>query len=136
MAVKVCHWRKRNGRRRTIRLFKAWRNLLSRIRGHHVDGSGVARWYGLENGFRDWEHFRAWAVAAGYNRKGLSLDRKDEAKGYTPDNCQWITRKENADKANTAHRSGCTCWCCKKRRTDAFLCEHGKLDCDICEGEM
>lgn len=134
MAIRQVSWKTRKGRRRIIRLYMAWRNLGNRIRGNAKDGSGVARWKGLENGFRDWKHFRSWALAAGYS-KDLVLDRKDELQGYTPDNCQWITKRENAEKANMVHKEDCPCWAChgRRRNAEAFLCEHGRMNCKECD---
>ena len=40
----------------------------------------------FENFYRD--------MAEGY-KKGLELDRIDNNKGYSPDNCRWVTRKVN-----------------------------------------
>lgn len=43
----------------------------------------------------DWmnfEKFNLWAINNGY-RKGLMLERKDNNKGYSPDNCCWTTRQ-------------------------------------------
>ena len=56
--------------------------------------------------WQDFENFAAWAYAHGYKdpKKGenvcdaLSIDRIDSSGDYTPDNCQWITRRNNSRK--------------------------------------
>lgn len=40
-------------------------------------------------------NFYAWAQESGY-KKGLTLERKDVTKGYSPDNCCWIHYKRQA----------------------------------------
>ena len=48
----------------------------------------------------DFWAFADWAMENGY-RDGLTIDRKDNDKGYSPDNCRWITRYEqNQNKRN------------------------------------
>jgi hypothetical protein len=46
---------------------------------------------------REWldsfESFLNWAVSTGFDPK-LTLDRIDNDKGYTPDNCRWATYLE------------------------------------------
>jgi hypothetical protein len=39
----------------------------------------------------DYETFRDWAISNGYSDE-LTLDRKDNNKGYYPDNCRWVDR--------------------------------------------
>lgn len=63
----------------------------------------------------DFEAFRKWALEHGYqdpspawgrNRsKALTIDRIDDDKGYSPENCQWLTLSDNLSKK----RKYCTC---------------------------
>lgn len=40
-------------------------------------------------------NFYKWAKDSGY-KEGLQIDRIDNNKGYCPENCRWVTPKENA----------------------------------------
>ncbi|MCM1236882.1 MAG: DNA cytosine methyltransferase [Ruminococcus flavefaciens] len=47
----------------------------------------------------DWEHFepfRDWAYTSGYS-DNLTLDRIDNDRGYSPDNCRWVTLTEQVN---------------------------------------
>ena len=46
-----------------------------------------------ENGF---EKFYNWSIENGW-KPGLSIDRIDNNKGYSPDNCRWTTQKTQAN---------------------------------------
>ncbi len=49
----------------------------------------------------DYEAFKTWSYANGYNKnENLSIDRIDSKKGYSPENCQWISLSKNSGKAN------------------------------------
>lgn len=57
----------------------------------HYGGKGVTvcdEWLG-EDGF---QRFYDWSVHNGYSAE-LSIDRIDNAKGYSPNNCRWVDMK-------------------------------------------
>ena len=71
-----------------------------------IDISLETRFYGIHhrryyapvcdewNGEQGFENFSKWALENGY-KPNLVIDRIDTRKGYSPDNCRWITPTEN-----------------------------------------
>lgn len=82
------------------RLYHIWGNMRARCgvtgtsrhqpREHYQDrGITVCpEWAGR------FDPFMEWAQANGY-AEGLELDRRDNSQGYSPENCRWVTHKEN-----------------------------------------
>lgn len=54
----------------------------------------------LHEPWEKFEPFYKWAMTAGY-REGLSLDRIDNNGNYCPENCRWVTMKEQALNKST-----------------------------------
>lgn len=50
--------------------------------------------------WNDFVAFREWALSHGWH-KGLQIDRIDDCRGYSPDNCRIVTCKENNDHRNS-----------------------------------
>jgi hypothetical protein len=73
-----------------------WKCASEKTKSHYIDrGITVCEeWVIFEN-------FRDWALANGYS-DDLQIDREDNEKGYCPENCRWVTPKENCNnKRNT-----------------------------------
>ena len=101
VVVNLRSYKRPNGQRVRIRLYGAYRNMLARIRGQVRTGRGGAPiWYGLETDFKDFEDFRAWALANGYSRIRCSLDREKSHRGYIRSNLRWVTPLQNSTFAN------------------------------------
>lgn len=79
-----------------------WCGMKERCTNRNADNY---KWYG-ENGINvcdDWLvfiNFYRWAVNNGWE-PGLSIDRIDCSKGYSPDNCRFVTHKEQCRNRRT-----------------------------------
>lgn len=85
------------------RLYDVWAGMKQRCYNPNMKayakygGRGITicdEWLG-ENGF---SNFRAWAMTNGYDENAphgeCTIDRIDNDRGYSPDNCQWISMAE------------------------------------------
>lgn len=57
---------------------------------NHYGGRGITV---CDEWLNSFEAFRDWALANGY-ADNLTIDRIDNDKGYSPDNCRWVTMAE------------------------------------------
>ena len=85
------------------RLYKIYRGMLSRC--NNKNHQAFDRYGG--NGIKvcdEWESnyltFKNWALSHGYSHN-LTIDRIDNTKGYSPDNCRWITKFEQESNKTT-----------------------------------
>ena len=96
-----------HGMRKT-RLYKTWSDMLKRV-GAIKGASEENKHYYQDRGItvcNEWlvfENFRDWALSHGY-KEDLQIDRVNNDAGYCPENCRWVTPKENANNRRNTIR--------------------------------
>lgn len=60
---------------------------------HHYGARGIKV---TEEWLENFETFKMWSEKNGYG-EGLSLDRIKNDKGYSPDNCRWVTQMKQCN---------------------------------------
>ena len=100
--VVSCGCRKIKHGDRYTRLYTIWQSMKKRCtnKNHkfyqYYGGKGITV---CREWMEDFTIFKSWSLANGYT-DDLTIDRIDSSKGYSPENCQWITAEENTRKAD------------------------------------
>ena len=87
---------------RLYRIFRSMRERCERPRHMHYasyGGRGIKvcpEWRG------NFAAFREWATSHGY-ADNLSIDRIDNDRGYSPDNCRWVDTRAQGNNRRTCH---------------------------------
>lgn len=92
------------------RLYVVWRSMRDRCENQnksyykYYGGKGIA----VCDEWHDFSKFRDWALANGYDENAkygeCTIDRINNDENYSPDNCRWVSMKEQAK--NRRQRKG------------------------------
>lgn len=86
------------------RLYRIYSEMLTRCNNeNHVfyyryGGRGIK----VCEEWSEFKQFYDWAISSGYS-DNMTIDRVDNNKGYSPDNCRWITQKSQTRNRSTNH---------------------------------
>ena len=93
------------------RLYEVWKSMNQRCSNEanagyrRYGGRGIAVCEDWQN---DFQAFYNWAIAHGYDetapRGKCSIDRIDNDKGYSPDNCRWVDMKTQINNRSNTRR--------------------------------
>jgi hypothetical protein len=87
------------------RLFRIWNCMIQRCEN---EKNSASSWYhdrgiAVCEEWHSFENFRIWAFTNGYT-EDLTIDRKNNDGGYSPDNCQWVDRIIQANNKRNNRR--------------------------------
>ncbi len=94
-----------HGRSKT-RLYRSWQGMHQRC-GNPKDTQFPrygARGISVNPCWDDFEPFALWAKANGYDA-ALEIDRIDVNAGYSPENCRWVTSRENSNNRRNTRQA-------------------------------
>lgn len=86
------------------RLYNIWALMLQRCENpksaqyNRYGGRGIT----VCSEWKDFKLFYEWAMANGY-KEDLTIDRRENDKGYSPDNCRWITMQAQKNNKSSNH---------------------------------
>ena len=88
------------------RLYHIWQTMKARCAGKTANSERyVSKNITIIDEWKnDFQAFKKWAYMSGY-RDDLTIDRRDNSKGYSPNNCRWVNKSaQSANRDKPKHK--------------------------------
>lgn len=96
--VHSCTYIDNTGKKRTVRLYNTWKNMIARCSNvktkcyPYYGGRGII----VCEEWLDYDNFYEWAMSNGYDDT-LTIDRINVNGNYNPNNCRWVDKEVQAN---------------------------------------
>lgn len=120
------------------RLYVIWSNMKQRCLNPNATEYSAYGGRGItvcSEWLHDFKLFQGWALSHGY-QDDLTIDRIDNDKGYSPDNCRWATKEQQYGNTQRAKQRKAPCISTDQSEIQEAANDHGGLVHPVYHGPL